>query len=733
MALQTPVVLVSGAFSTLPPGDTIGPATDPTAQASGNAALVLANIALASGNAGLVSASNKVPISGGYMTGQLFAASGVVVSGTLSRNGYNVVTVGDVETVTSTMIASGTIIDADVNISGAINATKLSFLQAGTGAATRTVDSKLKDFISTADFGIPGDLTDDGNNHTRLKNAAVAAVNSSLPLLIIGKILVSDTVDWNTSGASYGGGGGKSLSIFGNNTGGGAETGIGIYGKAASFQGTSKKVVVYKGQNRSQIAGLALKLYQPSAIYTFANFVNVTQLWIEGTDRCLVCQCSIGGLARPGATDVGAGIALQFDDCISCCVEYCDIQYVSNKGLAYSKTTGAMRTGTSFAITACHFSVGKSTAINRNECEALDLSGTQTWFISNCVFENNNKGRAIRLDGESSFINNNWFEGNYDTILIAGGIGAAIRDNYGIGYNPALSYIEGYLSYTPPSGVLAIGTPDATALANTSIDYANFYQKGSQSLGSQNILGNLTVSNQILGNTLHTYSNTGVNVVVGDSSAYSTVTNDQTHLIIDHFSSNVAGLKISTAGTLKISIITNTNDANNGCVFTIYDNTRRFTFQDSSGSRDIYYLKYNYLLPGADNVAKLGDSAYRWSTVYAATGTINTSDKREKQNIEELNEAEKRVAKKIKRIIKKFLFKDAVLLKGENARIHIGVLTQEVMEIFEEEQLDPFRYGIVCYDQWEAEYDEEGIELKPAGDRYGIRYEELLMFMMATL
>jgi hypothetical protein len=156
MAIQSPIVLASGFFSQLFPGDTV-PGTDTTAQASGNAALVRANTALASGNAGLVSASNRVPISGGYMTGQLFAASGVVVSGTLSRNGFNVVTVGDVETVTSTMIASGTIIDADVNISGAINATKLNFLQAGASGVARTVDSKLKDTVSVKDFGAVGD------------------------------------------------------------------------------------------------------------------------------------------------------------------------------------------------------------------------------------------------------------------------------------------------------------------------------------------------------------------------------------------------------------------------------------------------------------------------------------------------------------------------------------------------------------------------------------------------
>jgi len=107
--------------------------------------------------------ANQVAISTNG-TGRLFvdaAASGVVVSGTLSRNGFNVVTVGDVETVTSTMIASGTIIDADVNISGAINATKLRFLQVGASGVARTVDSKLKDTVSVKDFGAVGNGTTD--------------------------------------------------------------------------------------------------------------------------------------------------------------------------------------------------------------------------------------------------------------------------------------------------------------------------------------------------------------------------------------------------------------------------------------------------------------------------------------------------------------------------------------------------------------------------------------------
>jgi trimeric autotransporter adhesin len=53
MVLQTPLILISGVTSQLPPGDLV-PAQDTTAQASGNAALALGTTALASGNAALI-------------------------------------------------------------------------------------------------------------------------------------------------------------------------------------------------------------------------------------------------------------------------------------------------------------------------------------------------------------------------------------------------------------------------------------------------------------------------------------------------------------------------------------------------------------------------------------------------------------------------------------------------------------------------------------------------------
>jgi len=126
--------------------------------------------------------------------------------------------------------------------------------------------------------------------------------------------------------------------------------------------------------------------------------------------------------------------------------------------------------------------------------------------------------------------------------------------------------------------------------------------------------------------------------------------------------------------------------------------------------------------PQVDNTVSLGLGSFRWSVVYAATGTINTSDGTQKQDIADLDAAEKRVAVRLKGLIKKFRFKDAVIEKGDDARIHIGVIAQDVGAAFEAENLDPTRYGIFCKDV-----------LEDGSFRYGVRYEELLAFVIGAL
>lgn len=130
--------------------------------------------------------------------------------------------------------------------------------------------------------------------------------------------------------------------------------------------------------------------------------------------------------------------------------------------------------------------------------------------------------------------------------------------------------------------------------------------------------------------------------------------------------------------------------------------------------------------PGVDNTAALGTGSFRWSVVYAATGTINTSDANEKQKIRELTVAEKAVAAKLKTLIRAFKFNDAVSAKGDDARIHIGVIAQDVQNAFAEQGLDASAYGVFCRDEWIAEDGTKHVRL-------GVRYEELLAFILGAL
>lgn len=169
------------------------------------------------------------------------------------------------------------------------------------------------------------------------------------------------------------------------------------------------------------------------------------------------------------------------------------------------------------------------------------------------------------------------------------------------------------------------------------------------------------------------------------------------------------------------------------------------------------YLNTSYALcPGNDNVQTLGAAAARWEQLYAGTGSINTSDIRAKSSIATASDTLLDAIGAVP--IHTFQFTDAVKKKGADAaRFHTGVIAQEVASAFQGHGLDAARYGLFCHDEWQDEYetvevvdqpevlDENGEVVIPAvvhterrkvldaGDRYGIRYEELLMLECARL
>jgi len=159
-----------------------------------------------------------------------------------------------------------------------------------------------------------------------------------------------------------------------------------------------------------------------------------------------------------------------------------------------------------------------------------------------------------------------------------------------------------------------------------------------------------------------------------------------------------------------------------------------------------------------DNAIDLGVSTSRFDDIFATNGTIQTSDRNEKQDIEELSEAEQRVAVVAKGLMRKFRWIDSVAEKGDNARTHFGIIAQDLQDAFTAEGLDAGDYAMFTSNTWwekeisvdAVEADEEnGIEAKDAytymdtkeeategyteRTRLGVRYNQLLAFIISAI
>lgn len=141
----------------------------------------------------------------------------------------------------------------------------------------------------------------------------------------------------------------------------------------------------------------------------------------------------------------------------------------------------------------------------------------------------------------------------------------------------------------------------------------------------------------------------------------------------------------------------------------------------------------NLFAPRVDNTESNGTAAFRWSVLYAGTGTINTSDETVKDfraSSEDISAQEALAATEIKKSIRAYQFKDAIEDKQGNARFHFGVGAQTVINILKTYNLNPDDYAFITLEQWDDQYDEYGVLIKPSGSLYGIRYEELTMFIL---
>lgn len=144
--------------------------------------------------------------------------------------------------------------------------------------------------------------------------------------------------------------------------------------------------------------------------------------------------------------------------------------------------------------------------------------------------------------------------------------------------------------------------------------------------------------------------------------------------------------------------------------------------------------------PNQDNLFDYGAPSFRGRTAYFGTGTINTSDAREKTVPLPIDDAALDAWGDVQLVT--FQWLASIQQKGDDvARWHFGVIAQQVRDAFSAHGLDGTRYGLLCYDEWGDKFEQSvgddgelNGEMKlvvPSGNRWGIRPDQC-MFLEAA-
>ena len=138
------------------------------------------------------------------------------------------------------------------------------------------------------------------------------------------------------------------------------------------------------------------------------------------------------------------------------------------------------------------------------------------------------------------------------------------------------------------------------------------------------------------------------------------------------------------------------------------------TIEDTGSNR----LSFNAdLLPDVNNAMQLGSSGFRWQGLWATDGTINTSDRRDKTNIKDLNYGLDEV---LKMNPVSFNWKNR-----EHQSTKLGLIAQDLLDLVPE---------VVMSHEWKATSDDENASLeKTELDRLGVYYSDLIPVLINAI
>ncbi|ATJ04759.1 hypothetical protein [Escherichia phage ZG49] len=147
-------------------------------------------------------------------------------------------------------------------------------------------------------------------------------------------------------------------------------------------------------------------------------------------------------------------------------------------------------------------------------------------------------------------------------------------------------------------------------------------------------------------------------------------------------------------------------------------------------------LGSNAMTPDSTNTYALGSASRAWSGGFTQSAFTVVSDARDKTEPLNISDALLDAWSEVDFV--QFQYLDRIEEKGaDSARWHFGIIAQRATEAFERHGIDAHRYGFLCFDSWDDVYEEDANGsrklITPAGSRYGIRYEEVLILEAALM
>lgn len=305
----------------------------------------------------------------------------------------------------------------------------VGFLQSGTSAVARTVQAKLRDFVSVKDFGAVGDgIVDDS---AYIQSAINATPAGSILYMPPGTYLINTGLTIGRAitlqGAGCGGTGGSRLKYTGSGnalsfTGGGSSTGARflnfvIEGTNAANNG----LYIYNAFNNITVQNVYITDFDKAS----ANAVYIEDAWDVSF---------IGCYFRSSYNGVKCGIGATFAVVNACKWIACEFIEIANIGFTLTSGSGNLLTGCDFSGQVGQIQVDLAPALGTGTNHACNAN-----VIENCYMEGGNAtdDTAIRI-GYNATIATSLLQGNVlsnlymdwdgDYIHLYNALGTVIRD-----------------------------------------------------------------------------------------------------------------------------------------------------------------------------------------------------------------------------------------------------------------------------------------------------------------